>query len=94
MRSIRGFLLIAACAALPALAGPAAADEQPDETSFAKRVFADNLDKTTEYACFSRHYDAQHMAQHPLQKPLQTIQIFQALLNSVAVFFRTPRAMQ
>ncbi len=68
MRSIRGFLLIAACATLPALAGPAAADELQDETSFAKRVFADNLDRTTEYACFSRHYDAQHLAQHPLQK--------------------------
>jgi hypothetical protein len=68
MRSICGFLLIAACVALPALAGPAAADEQQDETSFAKRVFADNLDKPTEYACFSRHYDAQHLAQHPLQK--------------------------
>ncbi len=68
MRSLYGFLLIAAFAALPALAGPAAADEQPDETGFAKRVFADTLDKPTEYACFARHYDAQHMAQHPLQK--------------------------
>jgi|SRR5581483_2080386 len=63
-----GLLLIAALAALPVLAGPAAADEQPGETGFAKRVFADTLDKPTEYACFSRHYDAQHMAQHPLQK--------------------------
>jgi hypothetical protein len=68
MRSIRSFLLIAACAALSALAEPATADEQQDETAFAKRVFADNLDKGTEYACFSRHYDAPHMAQHPLQK--------------------------
>lgn len=69
MRSLRGILLIAAFAALPVLAEPAAADDAPqDETSFAKRVFADNLDKATEYACFSRHYDAQHMAQHPLQK--------------------------
>ena len=68
MLLIRGFLLIAAFAALLPLAGPAVADEQQDETSFAKRVFADNLDKTTEYACFTRHYDAQHMAQHPLQK--------------------------
>jgi hypothetical protein len=68
MRSIRGFLLIAACAA-PVLAGPAAADDaQQDETGFARRIFADNLDKATEYACFSRHYDAQHLAQHPLQK--------------------------
>ena len=69
MRSVHGFLLIAACAALPALAAPAAADDaQQAETDFAKRVFADTLDKTTEYACFTRHYDAQHMAQHPLQK--------------------------
>ncbi len=69
MRTIRGFLLLAACAALPVLTGPAVADDaQQDETDFAKRVFADNLDKATEYACFSRHYDAQHLAQHPLQK--------------------------
>jgi hypothetical protein len=69
MRSIRGFLLLAACAAAPVLTGPAVADDaQQDETSFAKRVFADNLDKATQYACFSRHYDAQHLAQHPLQK--------------------------
>jgi hypothetical protein len=69
MRLFRGFLLIAACAALPALAAPAVADDaQQDETNFAKRVFSDSLDKATEYACFSRHYDAQHMAQHPLQK--------------------------
>ncbi len=71
MRSLSKFLLIAALAALPGLpapAGPAAADEQPDETGFARRVFADNLDKPTAYACFSRHYNAQHMAQHPLQK--------------------------
>ena len=50
------------------LAGPAAAEEAQDETDFAKRVFADTLDKPTEYACFSRHYDAQHLAEHPLQK--------------------------
>lgn len=68
MRLLYGFVLIAAFAALPALSGPAAADEPPDETGFAKRVFADTLDKPTEYACFARHYDAQHMGQHPLQK--------------------------
>jgi hypothetical protein len=68
MRAIRLLLLIAAFAVLPALAGPATADEQQDATDFAKRVFADNLDKATEYACFSRHYDAEHLAEHPLQK--------------------------
>ena len=68
MRPIRLYLLTAAVAALPALAGPAAADEQQDATDFAQRVFADNLDKPTEYACFSRHYDAEHLAAHPLQK--------------------------
>jgi hypothetical protein len=47
---------------------PAVADEQQDATDFAKRVFADNLAKPTEYACFSRHYDAAHLARHPLQK--------------------------
>jgi hypothetical protein len=64
MRAFRILMLMAAAA----LAGPALADEQQDDTDFAKRVFADNLDKTTEYACFSRHYDAQHLAEHPLQK--------------------------
>lgn len=68
MRLLYGFLPVVAFAALSALAGPAAADDQPDETAFAKRVFADTLDKPTEYACFTRHYDAQHMAQHPRQK--------------------------
>ena len=68
MRDFSCALLIAAVVALAAPAGPAAADEQPDETGFARRVFADTLDKATEYACFSRHYDAQHLAQHPLQK--------------------------
>jgi len=68
MRPIRLVLSIAAFAALPALIGPAVADEQKDATDFAKRVFDDNLDKPTEYACFSRHYDAEHLAEHPLQK--------------------------
>jgi len=68
MRPIRRVLSIVAFAALPALIGPAMADEPQDATDFARRVFADNLDKPTEYACFSRHYDAQHLAQHPLQK--------------------------
>jgi hypothetical protein len=68
MRLIRVFLL-AAAVCLPAMIGPAAADDaQQAEADFAKRVFADNLDKATEYACFSRHYDAQHLAEHPLQK--------------------------
>jgi hypothetical protein len=61
--------LLAAAVCLPAMAGPAGADDaQQAEADFAKRVFADNLDKATEYACFSRHYDAQHLAEHPLQK--------------------------
>jgi hypothetical protein len=68
MRLIRVFLLIAAAHCLPALATLAMADEKQDATDFAKRVFADNLDQPTEYACFSRHYDAEHLAEHPLQK--------------------------
>jgi hypothetical protein len=68
MRLILVFLL-AAAVCLPAMAEPAAADDaQQAENDFAKRVFTDNLDKATEYACFSRHYDAQHLAEHPLQK--------------------------
>ena len=69
MRLIRVFLLTAAALSLPAVPGPAVADDaQQAEADFAKRVFADNIDKPTEYACFSRHYDAQHLAEHPLQK--------------------------
>ena len=69
MRLIRVFLLAAAAISLPAMPGPAVADDALQaETDFAKRVFADNIDKPTEYACFSRHYDAQHLAEHPLQK--------------------------
>jgi hypothetical protein len=69
MRLIRVFLLTAAAMSLPAVSGPAVADDaQQAETDFAKRVFADTIDKPTEYACFSRHYDAQHLAEHPLQK--------------------------
>lgn len=69
MRLIRVFLLTAAAISLPAAPGPAVADDaQQAEADFAKRVFADNIDKPTEYACFSRHYDAQHLAEHPLQK--------------------------
>jgi hypothetical protein len=69
MRLIRVVLLSAAAISLPAAAGPAVADDaQQAESDFAKRVFADSVDKPTEYACFSRHYDAQHLAEHPLQK--------------------------
>jgi hypothetical protein len=68
MRPIRLIPSMMAFAALPVLVEPAVADEQQDATDFAKRVFADNLDKPTEYACFARHYDAEHMAQHALQK--------------------------
>src|ERR1700722_18310868 len=68
MPPIRLLLFMAPFAALPALAGPATADEQQDATDFGKRVFADNLDKPIEYACFARHYDPEHMAQHPSQK--------------------------
>lgn len=69
MRLIRIFLLTAAAINLLAVVGPAIADDaQQAETDFAKRVFFDNIDKPTEYACFSRHYDAQHLAEHPLQK--------------------------
>jgi hypothetical protein len=68
MRPIRRALIVAAFLPLAAFAGPVLADEAQDATAFAKRVFADNLEKPTEYACFSRHYDAAHMAEHPLQK--------------------------
>jgi hypothetical protein len=54
-------------AAVTFAAQPALADENTD-SDFAKRVFAGAVSKPKVYACFVRHYDAQHLAQHPLQK--------------------------
>jgi hypothetical protein len=57
--------LVAAAAALSA--APLRADEQAD-TDFARRFFAGNAGKPKAYACFTRRYDAAHMAAHPQQK--------------------------
>jgi hypothetical protein len=47
---------------------PARAEEPVDTTAFAQRLFAVKaVDKKT-YACFVRHYDADHLKHHPLQK--------------------------
>jgi hypothetical protein len=45
-----------------------AADPQPPDIAYAKRMFAGTLPKPKAYACFVRRYDAVHLAQHPLQK--------------------------
>ena len=47
------------------LSRPALADDRALDLDFAKRVF---VPKPKAYACFVRHYDAEHLAQHPLQK--------------------------
>jgi len=47
---------------------PALADDQTADADFAKRMFAGGTATLKNYACFARHYDAEHMAQHPLQK--------------------------
>jgi hypothetical protein len=62
--------LFAAAAALSAalLSRPALADDRALDLDFAKRVFAGAVPKPKAYACFVRHYDAEHLAQHPLQK--------------------------
>jgi hypothetical protein len=73
MQSLRATSLLAGSfAAVAVLAvmlatGPARADEQAD-TDFAKRFFAGTIGKPKAYACFTRRYDAAHMAEHPLQK--------------------------
>ena len=58
--------LIAAAAALAPTA--ARADDQKLDADFAKRMFAGSVPNPKAYACFARHYDAEHLAQHPLQK--------------------------
>jgi hypothetical protein len=70
MASTRAISLFAAAAALSAalLSWPALADDKQLDLDFAKRVFAGAVPKPKAYACFLRHYDAEHLAQHPLQK--------------------------
>jgi hypothetical protein len=70
MASTRAISLFAAAAALSAalLSRPALADDRALDLDFAKRVFAGAVPKPKAYACFVRHYDAEHLAQHPLQK--------------------------
>ena len=70
MASTRAISLFAAAAALSAalLSRPALADDRALDLDFAKRVFAAAVPKPKAYACFVRHYDAEHLAQHPLQK--------------------------
>lgn len=60
--------VMAGLAALAALSPPALADDRDADSDFAGRMFADNAGKAKAYACFTRHYDAAHLAQHPLQK--------------------------
>lgn len=61
--------LFAGILGLIVIAAPAvAADPQPPDIAFAKRMLAGGLPKPKAYACFVRRYDAAHLAQHPLQK--------------------------
>jgi hypothetical protein len=46
----------------------ALADDRKLDADFAQRMFAGSVPNPKAYACFARHYDAEHMAQHPLQK--------------------------
>jgi hypothetical protein len=58
--------LIAAASALAPTG--AMADDQKLDADFAKRMFAGSVPNPKAYACFARHYDAEHLTQHPLQK--------------------------
>ena len=42
--------------------------EDPKQDGFAARLFAGKLADPQTYACFVRHYDADHLARHPLQQ--------------------------
>ena len=71
-------LSLAAVAAvlIPAWAGlaPARAEDEPvkvapaDADAFDARLFGNPAGATTAHACFTRRYDARHLAQHPKQK--------------------------
>jgi hypothetical protein len=67
MQSLRAIPLGLFVAAVVLIAAPLRADEQAD-TGFAKRFFAGNVGRPKAYACFTRRYDAAHMAEHPQQK--------------------------
>jgi hypothetical protein len=60
--------LLAGLLELSAIAAPAIADDRQLDADFAKRMFAGTAPKPKGFACFTRRYDAAHMAQHPLQK--------------------------
>jgi hypothetical protein len=64
MASTRAISLFAAVAALSAalLSWPALADDRALDLDFAKRVFVGAVPKPRAYACFVRHYDAEHLA--------------------------------
>jgi hypothetical protein len=62
--------LPAALAAVLVFAGTnftARAQESKDDEAFQQRLFGRALDGTQIHACFSRIYDAAHLAQHPRQ---------------------------
>jgi hypothetical protein len=62
-------LLILLIGAVTAGAAPALADDlQQADAAFAKRMFAGDVPKPKAYACFTRRYDAAHLAAHPRQK--------------------------
>ena len=67
MQSLRAISLGLFAAMVALTAAPLRADEQAD-AGFAKRFFAGNVGRPKAYACFTRRYDAAHMAEHPQQK--------------------------
>jgi hypothetical protein len=63
-------LFAGALLAYVAVAAPStrADDNQQRDADFAKRMFAEAAGQPKAFACFTRHYDAAHLAQHPQQK--------------------------
>src|SRR5262249_54446993 len=43
------------------------AEDRKDDDGFARRLFSDKSTDVKSYACFVRHYDADHLVRHPLQ---------------------------
>jgi hypothetical protein len=70
MAWLRGTAMLAGLLAAAAALAPtgALADDHKLDADFAQRMFAGSVPNPKAYACFARHYDAEHLVQHPLQK--------------------------
>lgn len=67
MRSASLAVTLAVLAVTPTLASPAQAAGSAQDEAFQKQIFNRTIDKDSIHACYSRVYDAPHLAKHPQQ---------------------------